>query len=141
MKKNAFFLSALVITASCGANDKDRNGGNQSEIAAAGMSQGQQNPMTPSMGMPPAGPNCTALTPNEQVFAGQIMEMDNKMMFCSQFTPQQRQMAMQMVGKPDAAGNKMSADGAVQQVMQTNGMMAPAASPKGRPSGGSCPVK
>jgi hypothetical protein len=77
----------------------------------------------------------------EQSFASQLNDSNNKLMFCSKFTAQQRQQAMQMLGKPDSSGNMTTADQAVQKTMQNNNMMAPPAPKSSRPSGGGCPVK
>lgn len=85
--------------------------------------------------------NCSQLSQAEQNFAAQIMDMNNKMMFCSQMTMQQRQQAMQMMGQPDSSGNVMNADQAVQQVMGSSPMMAPQTQPKSNASSGGCPVQ
>jgi hypothetical protein len=79
--------------------------------------------------------DCSQMSVDEQNFAAQLTDMNNKMMFCSQFTAQQRQMAMQMMGQTDAAGNMITADQAVMQVM---GMGASTTQTR---SGGGCPVK
>ena len=129
MKKWAIFLSAVSVAAS-------------SSVLAAGTNQGMKGP---SQGQPGAvltpDSSCNALTSDEQNFAGQILDKNNQLIFCTQFTPQQRQMAMQMLGKPDSAGNKISADGAVLQVIQTSGITPPAAPSRARTPGGACPVK
>jgi hypothetical protein len=133
MKKTALFVSALVIAASSslfGASNNTAQRG--SKKAQLGQMQGQQNQtMTQT-------PDCSKLTSDEQNFANQLMDMNNKSMFCTQFTPQQRQQAMQMMGQPNASGNMMTADQAVQQVQM--GGMNPA-STKGKSSSGGCPVK
>lgn len=85
-------------------------------------------------------PNCSQLNAAEQKFAAQIMDMNNKRMFCAQFTAQQRQQSMQLMGQPDSSGNPMNADQAVMQVMNAGSMSNPSAQQKPRTSGG-CPVK
>jgi uncharacterized membrane protein len=128
MKKYILSLSACVISAS-------------SLFAAAGNSNRQKQPASVAqqgqaqMMTPPA--DCSKMSADEQNFASQMSDMNNKSMFCSQFTPQQRQQAMQMMGQPDASGNMMSADQAVQQVMQSS---TPSTQRRTR-AGGGCPVK
>jgi hypothetical protein len=85
-----------------------------------------------------ATPDCSQLNQAEQNFAAQIMDINNRAMFCSQFSIQERQQAMQMMGQPDSSGNLMNADQAVQQVMGSGSM--PMSQQKPRSSGG-CPVK
>ncbi len=105
MKKTALFC-ALVLAASaslCAA---------QKGNSKFGQMQGQQEQM----------PDCTQLTPDEQNFANQMMDVNNRNTFCTQFTQQQRQQAMRMLGQQDDSGNTMNADQSVQQVMQRNGM-------------------
>ncbi len=134
MKKTVFFLSVLAIAASSslfGASISANQKG--SGKAQLGQMQGQQDQGRMTQ------PDCTQLTPDEQNFANQVNDMNNKMMFCTQFTSQQRQQAMQMMGQMDATGNMMTADQAVKQVMQNNGM-TPMSQQKSRSSGG-CPVK
>jgi hypothetical protein len=95
------------------------------------------NSSNQTMQMQPA--DCSNMSADEQSFANQLMDSNNKMLFCSQFTPQQRQQAMQMNGAKNASGNAMNADDAVQQVMQTSST-SPMAPAKGR-TGGACPVR
>lgn len=79
--------------------------------------------------------NCSNLSMEMQQFAGQLNAM-NKKMFCGQFTDAQRLAAMQYAAKPDANGNMMSSDQAVQKVATENNMQMPGAkSPTG------CPIK
>lgn len=139
MKKNIFFLSVLVVAASSSLFAASKSANQKGpEKAQLGQMQGQQGqPM--NQGQMMNEPDCTTLSADEQNFAYQINDMNNKMMFCTQFTPQQRQQAMQMMGQTDASGNMMTADEACKQVMQNSGM-TPMAKPKGRSSGG-CPVK
>ena len=121
MKKFVFVLSALVLSASsslCAAQ-------NSSKASAQSGQMTNQNA------------DCSQLSPQEQNFANQVMDMNNKTMFCSQMTMQQRQQAMQMMGQPDASGNMMNADQAVQQVMGAT----PMTQPKPKASNGGCPVK
>jgi hypothetical protein len=60
--------------------------------------------------------DCSKLTSKEQAFAAQIITKNNKRRFCSQFTPAQRQQAMQLMGQLDGNGNPMDADQAIQRV-------------------------
>jgi hypothetical protein len=139
MKKTAFFLSVLIIASSsflfAESTSVNQRGSGKAQL---GQMQGQQGQQMNGQQMLNE-PDCTKLTPDEQNFAYQINDMNNKMMFCTQFTAQQRQQAMQMTGQSDASGNIMTADQAVQQVMQTNGM-TPMTQQRGRSSGG-CPMK
>jgi uncharacterized membrane protein len=84
--------------------------------------------------------SCAKLSSDEQNFSNQLMDMNNRNMFCTQFTKQQRQQAMRMMGQQDVSGNTMNADQSVQQVMQMGGMSPMSNQQKGRASGG-CPVK
>jgi hypothetical protein len=133
MKKATFFLSALVITASsslfAASKNTSQKGSGKPQL---GQMQGQQGQMMNQS-------DCTNLTPEEQNFANQVNDMNKRTMFCTQFTPQQRQQAMQMMGQTDASGNMITADQAVTQVMQSGGM-SPMSQQRGRSSGG-CPVK
>lgn len=76
---------------------------------------------------------CSQFSKAEQNFAAQMNDIKNKKMFCSQFTPEQRQQAMRIAAELDTRGNRMSADQAVQSVNAR-------ASQKPRSNGG-CPVK
>ena len=71
---------------------------------------------------------CNSLSADEQQFASQLSP-ENMAVFCKQLTPAQRMSAMQMVKTPDASGNVLTPDQAVQSVM------APAA-PSSAKSGG-----
>jgi hypothetical protein len=128
MRKTALF-SALLIAAGASllAAPKGKT--------QLGQMQGQQNQNNNMDQMA----DCTKLTADEQNFANQLMDMNNRNMFCTQFTPQQRRQAMQMMGQQDASGNMMNADQSVQQVMQSGGM-SPMNQQRNRSSGG-CPVK
>ncbi len=131
MKNTTYFLCALAIVASSSlfaAKQKDK--AQLGQMQDQGQSQDQ---------MMMNQPDCTKMSADEQNFANQIMDMNNKMMFCSQFTPQQRRQAMQMMGQTDASGNMMTADQAVKQTMQNNGM-TPMTQQRNRSNGG-CPVK
>ena len=131
MKNTACFLCALAIAASTSlfaAKQKDK--------AQLGQMQGQGQSQDQMM---MNQPDCTKMSADEQNFANQMMDMNNKMMFCSQFTPQQRRQAMQMMGQTDASGNMMTADQAVKQTMQNNGM-TPMTQQRNKSTGG-CPVK
>jgi hypothetical protein len=83
-------------------------------------------------------PQCSQLTADEMSFSNHLTDMGNKAVFCSQFTPAQRQQAMQMMGQNNPADNSMSADQAVQQVMQSGNPTTAPAKPRGA---GGCPVK
>ncbi len=139
MKKTAFFLSILVIVANsslfAASKSSNQKGSGKAQL---GQMQGQQEQQM-NQGQMMNQPDCTKLTADEQNFANQINDMNNKTMFCTQFTPQQRQQAMQMMGQTDASGNMMTADQAVNQVMQNSGM-TPMTQQRGRSSSG-CPVK
>jgi hypothetical protein len=74
--------------------------------------------------------DCAGMTPAEQLFATQL-NATNKSSFCGKFTSAQRQRAMALRGQPDATGTALTADGAVQKVVQESSKA---------PSGG-CPVK
>ncbi len=134
MKKFAFCVSALALAAGSQlfAAPASANGATGQQPASGSAQQGQ---------MMMQSPNCSQLTQTEQNFAAQIMDMNNRTMFCTQFTAQQRQQAMQMMGQPDSSGNTMNADQAVQQVMGSGSMPSPATQPRPRTSGGACPVK
>ena len=82
--------------------------------------------------------DCSALPADQQVFAGQL-NATNKMMFCSQFSADQRISAMAMVGTMDSTGSKMSADQSVEQTATMNGMI-PMQSNQQKRAGG-CPVR
>lgn len=84
------------------------------------------------------GPDCTQLTEAEQDFAAQIMDMNNKTAFCSQFTLEQRDQCMQLLGQPDNNGNPMNADQACMQVMGSN---TPMTQQKSTGVRGGCPVQ
>ncbi|MGC1878471.1 MAG: hypothetical protein WA347_06880 [Rhabdochlamydiaceae bacterium] len=114
MKKITFFLSPLILAATstlfAGSNNSNQKGSGKAPL---GQMQDQTMNQTP---------DCSQLTADEQNFANQLMDMNNRSMFCTRFTPQQRQQAMQMMGQTDTSGNMMNADQAVQRVMQRNGM-------------------
>jgi hypothetical protein len=131
MKKATFFLSVLLLVASASLFAATAKGNTQ---LGQMQNQGQMN-----QGQMMNQPDCTKLTADEQNFANQLNDMNNKSMFCTQFTPQQRQQAMQMMGQTDTSGNMMTADQAVQRTMQNNGM-TPMMQSRGKASGG-CPVK
>lgn len=131
MKKYAsLFFCALALSSSpliaASASSSDSTGQKPSNKVVQ-----QASPQTKA-----APSDCSQMSADEQDFANQLMDMKNRSMFCSQFTAQQRQQAMQMMGQTDASGNVMNADQAVQQVMQ----MSPPTQMRPR-SGGGCPVK
>lgn len=94
-------------------------------------------PPQPGMTNPVAG--CSSMSQDEQDFAAKLLDMNNQVIFCSQFSPGQRQQAMDLAGKPDATGNMVSADDAVAQTMQ--GSSAGAGTTSKRKPGGACPMK
>jgi hypothetical protein len=138
MKKIACFSTAFIAAATCSLFAAPQKGNGQNGGIPLGQMQEQQG-QTDQNQMMMGQPDCTKLSADEQNFAYQIMDMNNKSMFCTQFTSQQRQQAMQMMGQTDASGNMMTADMAVKKVMKNNGM-APMPQQQGRSTGG-CPVK
>jgi|GEM_PF-4744040 len=78
---------------------------------------------------------CGNLSTVEQSFASGMSSM-NREMFCNRFTQSMRDSAMGMVGMPDASGNVMTPDQAVEKTARDNNMMP-------MQSGGTngCPVK
>ncbi len=88
--------------------------------------------------------DCTQLTADQMTFSGQFTDMNLKAAFCTQLTSDQREKVMAMTYQPDAAGNLLTADQAMQKYMQTNNMQAPSA-PSARTiprrSGGGCPAQ
>lgn len=58
---------------------------------------------------------CASLSPTEAHFARQLNQQ-NRALFCSQFTQDQRATAMLKAAEPDATGNLISADQAVEAV-------------------------
>lgn len=121
MKKYVLFSSVVIFSAS------SLFAGNGKKSSDKTAQQAQQQTMAPAS-------NCSQLSADEQKFSSQLND-GNKMMFCSQFTSQQRVQAMQMAGQPDVNGNMISSDQAVQQVGQMG-----VTQPKKR-AGGGCPVK
>jgi hypothetical protein len=115
MKKNALSLIALAMVASSPLFATSDNIAGQKGSVKSQFGQMQDQTMDQT-------PDCSKLTPDEQSFANQLMDMNNKTMFCTQFTSRQRQQAMQMMGQQDVSGNMMTADQAVKQAMQNNGM-------------------
>ena len=89
----------------------------------------------------PSVPGCSQLPADQQSFAAQLTSQDNQIMFCTKFTPQLRQQAVQKMGKPDPSGNKITADQAVEQIMAANGLLPPSQQPKPKTYGGACPVQ
>ena len=94
---------------------------------------------SPAQGQTPVNTECNHLSQAEQSFSAQVMDAQNKAAFCSQFTMQQRQQAMQLMGQPDSSGNIMNADQAVQEVLGSAAAV-PMTQQNMRPSGGGCPV-
>lgn len=95
---------------------------------------------TPAQGQTPVATDCSHLSQREQDFSAQITDPKKRAAFCSEFTMQQRQHAMQLMGQPDSSGNLMNADQAVQEVMGS-GTMVPMTQQNMNSSGGGCPVK
>lgn len=124
MKKYVLFLSMLGISAN--------------SLFAAAVNSNGSNPQEGQTKLLAEAAECSTLTPAEQNFANQLNDMNNRSTFCTQFTSQQRQQAMQMNGQLDSSGNMMNPDQAVQQVMRMSS--TPAMQPKKR-TGGGCPVK
>jgi hypothetical protein len=120
MKKHILFFSLLGLSA-----------GSLFAAAANPQQEGQEKMLAQAA-------DCSTMSVAEQSFANQLNDMNNRAAFCTQFTPQQRQQAMQMNGQLDSSGNMMNPDQAVQQVMQTN--PTPAMQQRKR-TGGGCPVK
>jgi hypothetical protein len=85
--------------------------------------------------------DCSTMTADEQSFASQLMDPNMKMMFCSKFTPDQRSSCMQMAQQPDASGNMMTPDQAVQKMMQDNNMTMPTTPGKTSKASDTCPVQ
>jgi len=123
MKKLAMVISAFIATA--GSPLLADTGSNYDD-----NTYGQDDVMNQSS-------DCARLREEEQYFATQIMDANNKSMFCSQFTAEQRQRAMQMLGQLDSSGTKMNAD---QAVMRVRSMSSPGAKTQTR-TGGACPVR
>jgi hypothetical protein len=73
--------------------------------------------------------NCAALSEPQRTFASQL-NADNKMMFCNQFSNDQRMSAMQM----KTSNPQMPADDCVVKTAQMNGMMQ-------SKNAGGCPVR
>lgn len=94
---------------------------------------------SPAQGQTPVNTDCNNLSQSEQNFSAQIMDAQNRTAFCSQFTMQQRQQAMQLMGQPDSSGNIMNADQAVQEVLGS-GAAVPMTQQNMRSSSGGCPV-
>ena len=81
--------------------------------------------------------NCTALSDDEQQFAGKLTPA-NSSMFCTGFNEMQRVTAMETAGQADSSGNIMTEDQAVTKVATDNNLM-PAPAMQKNASG--CPVK
>ena len=126
MKKYVLFLSMLGISAN--------------SLFAAAVNSNGSNPVKheEQAKMLAQAADCSTMSVDEQNFANQLNDMNNRTAFCTQFTSQQRQQAMQMNGQLDSSGNMMNADQAVQQVMQMNSTPA---MQQGKRTGGGCPVK
>ena len=122
MKKILVFLTVAMATAG-------------SLLNAAPPPSPQQAPATPYT------PGCSQLPADQQSLAAQLTSQDNQIMFCTKFTPQQRQQAVQKMGKPNAGGSKTTADQAVEEIMAANGLLPPSQQPKPKTYGGACPVQ
>ncbi len=95
--------------------------------------------LPPQAGMTNPVAGCSEMSQEEREFAAKLLDMNNQTIFCSQFSPGQRQQAMDLAGKPDANGNTQSADDAVSQTMQ--GASPAAGATSKRKPGGACPLK
>lgn len=82
-------------------------------------------------------PDCSQLTPDEQIFATQLSPAQKKM-FCTKFDTTMRSNAMEMSGQMGDNGVLMTNDQAVEQVARDNNMAMPMVPPR---KGGSCPSK
>lgn len=131
MKNSVFYLSVFILAAGRALYAAPPTANPQPSNQAPSQQQTQT-----MQEQPMEVPECSQLSPAEAQFANQLTDPANKILFCTQFTPQQRKEAMQMVGKPDAMGNRMSADQAVQQLGGGGASIQP-----GRRPGGACPVK
>ena len=101
----AFLAVASSLTAQQGGN---------SSPAQPGAAHTQPNMQDP----------CSGLSATEQHFAKQL-NPQNRALFCAQFTPAQRQAAMLQAAEPDATGNLISADQAVEDVASASPTPAP----------------
>lgn len=142
MMRSTFCLLSIFILAMGSLLAAANNGmnNNNGQMQMTPQQQGQMQQQQQMMMMQP--PDCSQLTPAEQNFANQLKNINNKSIFCSQFTPQQRKKAMQMMGTANASnmsGGMMTADQAVEQVMQSSNMR-PGSGSQGRSTGG-CPVQ
>lgn len=144
----AVFGSVVALFSSLSADDT----GTMAPSTQASPTTPMQ-PMTPAQPMAPTGPSapmttpapempmvtadCSSFTPGEQQFSSQLTP-DSKDLFCGKFSEENRATAMEMAGQPDANGNVMTADQAVQKVASDNNMLPPA---QPRRHSGGCPVK
>jgi hypothetical protein len=112
-------------------------------LAYAGLSHAAEAAAPAAAPKSAAPMDCTQLSAAEQQFASGL-SADSKAMYCGMFNADQRMAAMQQVGQPDASGNVMTADQAVQKVAQDNNMMMPGMpmmTPAKPAPGGGCQVK
>ncbi len=82
--------------------------------------------------------NCSMLPADQQTFASQL-NASNKMMFCNQFSPDQRMSAVNMMGTADSSGTKMTADQAVSKVATMHNITPMQTAPQ--KGAGGCPVR
>jgi len=120
MKKHFFFF-VLAFSVSCFAY----SGGKSPSQPSTTETTPQPNEITPS----PSSSPCDLLTPDQQQFAAGL-HGTNQSLFCSIFSPEQRQQAMSMA----KSSTKMTADQAVDSIAKSNNL-----SPKeAASSGGAC---
>jgi len=143
MKYKTLCLAAVGIMAVVGVHaapsrsNRSVTQGQTGGSSSSGMQSSAQSGMQAGQSMG----DCSAMTADEQQFANQIVDPKLKMMFCTKFTPDQRNTAMQSMNQPDAQGNMMSADQSVQKVMKDNNMTMPMMQQQQQRSGaGGCPV-
>ncbi len=94
-------MGSLTAAGSTGTNQTE----NQQIVPDPGAAHTEATPQHP----------CAMLSDTEQHFAKQL-NPQNRALFCTQFTEEQRQTSMQKATEPDATGNLISADQAVESV-------------------------
>lgn len=146
MNKQAFYAATAFVAALCGSVYAAPKTTSQAPTNPSATQPPSQAPQTQVIQPNPsqAPVDCTHLTADQMTFAGQFTDMNLKSAFCTQLTSDQRQKVMAMTYQPDATGNLLSADQAMQKFMQSNNMQVPGAPPATstpQRSGGGCPVK
>ncbi|MBY0529172.1 MAG: hypothetical protein K2P51_03175 [Rhabdochlamydiaceae bacterium] len=113
-------------------------------ISASGVcADDPMTPMQPSTQSQPSqvqGPvDCSNLSKEEQLFASQMTDWNNRSVFCAKLNSEQRRAIMELSSKPNSSGVLMTPDQALLQYMQQNAMTPEGTpqpvSPKRRPSG------